>query len=152
MTLLPRQRLCFCCVRDSLVLPVLSLSAAAACISIATSRGVLGPLSGDDSCKPLVQFKGWLECLNCFRTPITTQTNEISDTIHFLLKESVSARLTAIGSCCSISPPFTIQIRLWLPLSDGRTRKKSTRLIGKQSTPSTGIHRSFDRWNRSLVV
>ena len=27
-----------------------------------TSRGVLGPLSGDDSCKPLVQFKGWLEC------------------------------------------------------------------------------------------
>ena len=41
------------------------------------ARGVLGPLSGDDSCKPLVQFKGWLECLNCFRTPITTQTNEI---------------------------------------------------------------------------
>ena len=39
-----------------------SLSAAAACISTATSRGVLGPLSGDDSCKPLVQFKGWLEC------------------------------------------------------------------------------------------
>ena len=62
MTHLPRQRLCFCCVRDSLVLPVLSLSAAAACISTATSRGVLGPLSGDDSCKPLVQFKGWLEC------------------------------------------------------------------------------------------
>ena len=43
-------------------LGVLSLSAAAACISTATSRGVLGPLSGDDSCKPLVQFKGWLEC------------------------------------------------------------------------------------------
>ena len=41
---------------------MLSLSAAAACISTATSRGVLGPLSGDDSCKPLVQFKGWLEC------------------------------------------------------------------------------------------
>ena len=38
------------------------LTAAAACISTATSRGVLGPLSGDDSCKPLVQFKGWLEC------------------------------------------------------------------------------------------
>ena len=37
-------------------------SAATACISTATSRGVLGPLSGDDSCKPLVQFKGWLEC------------------------------------------------------------------------------------------
>jgi hypothetical protein len=59
MTHLPRQSLCFCCVRDSLVC---SLSAAAACISTATSRGVLGPLSGDDSCKPLVQFKGWLEC------------------------------------------------------------------------------------------
>ena len=38
------------------------LTAAAACISTATSRGVLGPLSGDDSCEPLVQFKGWLEC------------------------------------------------------------------------------------------
>jgi hypothetical protein len=41
---------------------LLSHSAATACISTATSRGVLGPLSGDDSCKPLVQFKGWLEC------------------------------------------------------------------------------------------
>ena len=61
MTHLPASETVFL-LRQRQLTCALSLSAAAACISTATSRGVLGPLSGDDSCKPLVQFKGWLEC------------------------------------------------------------------------------------------
>ena len=62
MTHLPASSQCFCCVVRKQHVVLLFLQLATACISTATSRGVLGPLSGDDSCKPLVQFKGWLEC------------------------------------------------------------------------------------------